>query len=137
MVLTGINLGAWGSASSNDFASGQLPSLIDRILAETTIERLRISSLGVEFVSDALLERFKNPRLHAYVHLSIQSGSDTILKAMGRHYDRATLLKRLKQLRELKRTDRIRIQIGADLIVGFPGETEVDFADTLSLVEQF
>lgn len=71
------------------------------------------------------------------MHLSVQSGSDTILKTMGRHYDRATLLKRLKQLRELKRADGIQIQIGADLIVGFPGETEADFADTLSLVEQF
>lgn len=137
VVLTGTNLGAWGAASSNDFRASKLIELIDLILAQTTIPRLRISSLGVEFVSDELLERFKLKRLHAYAHLSVQSGSDNILKAMNRHYNREWLLDRLSKLVELEREDGVRIQIGADLIVGFPGETELDFADTLSLVEQF
>jgi threonylcarbamoyladenosine tRNA methylthiotransferase MtaB len=137
VVLTGINLGAWGTETSNDFASGKLPLLVDRILKETSIARLRISSLGVEFVSDALIERLKNPRIHAYVHLSVQSGSDRILAAMGRHYNRATLLDRLHKLRTLMREDGVQIQIGADLIVGFPSESDADFADTLSLVQEF
>lgn len=137
VVLTGINLGAWGTTTSNDFESGRLPELVDAILEQTAIERLRISSLGVEFVSDALLERFQNTRLHAYVHLSVQSGSDAILVTMGRHYTRSRLLDRLHRLRELQRSDGVMIQIGADLIVGFPGETDADFEDTLSLVERF
>ncbi len=135
VVLTGINLWAWGAESSNDFTSGRLPELIDEILQKTHIERLRISSLWVEFVSPELLERFKNSRVHAYAHLSVQSWSDVILSAMGRHYNRATILSTLQKLQHLERADGVKIQIGADLIVGFPGETEEDFLDTLSLVE--
>ncbi len=90
----------------------------------------------MEFLSDALIERFKNPRLHAYVHLSVQSGSDAVLARMGRHYSRATLLGALERLKTLEREDSVNIQIGADLIVGFPGETEEDFEATRSLVER-
>ncbi len=56
---------------------------------------------------------------------------------MNRHYDRPWLLDRLQKLVHLKREDSVGIQIGADLIVGFPDENEADFADTLSLVRQF
>jgi len=123
--LTGINLGAWGAAISNDFVSGKLSFLIDQILTETPISRLRISSLGVEFVTDALIDRFKNPRVHAYVHLSVQSGSDRILTAMGRHYNRTTLLDRLldkyhvpagkfsEQVPEAKKQDRLQCLLEA------------------------
>lgn len=55
---------------------------------------------------------------------------------MGRHYSRATLLEVLERLKNLKRDDGVKIQIGADLIVGFPGETDADFEETLSLVER-
>lgn len=89
----------------------------------------------MEFVSAELIERFKNPRIHAYVHLSVQSGSDAILSTMGRHYTRAKLFSTLRELKRLERADGVKIQIGADLIVGFPGETDADFSDTLMLVE--
>ena len=59
------------------------------------------------------------------------------MSALGRHYNRATLCERLKKLKNLQREDDIRINIGADIIVGFPGETDEDFEDTLSLVEDF
>lgn len=134
-MLTGTNIGAWGAESSNDYASSKFVELIDAILEKTTIERLRVSSLGVEFLSDKLLERFKKKRIHAYVHLSVQSGSDRILRAMNRHYYREFLLERLEKLRDLEREDGIKIQIGADLIVGFPGESKEDFNETLDLVE--
>ena len=87
IVLTGINLGAWGAESSNDFQDSQFIYLIKTILEETEIERVRISSLGVEFFSDELINLFKNERIIAYVHLSIQSGSMPILAKMNRHYD--------------------------------------------------
>ena len=54
---------------------------------------------------------------------------------MGRHYNRATILSTLYKLKHLERSDGVKVQIGADLIVGFPGESEADFLDTLSLVE--
>lgn len=110
---------------------------MDLILSETAIERLRVSSLGVEFLSDAMIARFAHPRIVAYAHLSIQSGSDTILRRMGRHYTRAETLDRLTKLSILTRPDGVKVRIGADLIVGFPGESEADFEDTLSLVHEY
>jgi tRNA A37 methylthiotransferase MiaB len=83
------------------------------------------------------MELFKTPRISAYVHLSIQSGSDRILKAMNRHYDRAKLLQVLEDLRSLQRDDGVQINIGADLIVGFPDETDADFGDTLGIVSEY
>lgn len=107
------------------------------ILRETTLERLRISSLGVEFCSDALIDLFKNPRIIAYAHLSIQSGSSNILKSMNRHYDGVRLREVLTRFRKIERTDGVELNIGADLIVGFPGETDQDFRDTLEIVERY
>lgn len=96
-----------------------------------------MSSLGVEFVDDRLIELFREPRVSAYIHLSIQSGSDVILRKMNRHYDRAKLLQVLSDLRSLERKDGVMVNIGADLIVGFPGETDSDFQDTLGLVQKY
>ncbi|MDD2916772.1 MAG: radical SAM protein [Candidatus Gracilibacteria bacterium] len=137
VVLTGTNLGAWGADSSENVDKSRFPELLAEILEKTTIERLRVSSLGVEFVDDRLLELFRKPRVSAYVHLSIQSGSENILRSMNRHYDRAKLLQVLGDLRSLKREDEVQINVGADLIVGFPGETDADFRDTLELVRAY
>lgn len=137
MVLTGTNLGAWGAGSSEDIADTRFPLLIEEILTKTTIERLRVSSLGVEFVDQRLMELFQKPRVSAYVHLSIQSGSDAILRSMNRHYDRTKLLQVLSDLRSLEREDGVLVNIGADLIVGFPGETESDFQDTFELISRY
>lgn len=76
-----------------------------------------MSSLGVEFVDQRLMGLFRKSRISAYIHLSIQSGSDSILRAMNRHYDRAKLLQVLSDLQSLKREDGVHINIGADLIV--------------------
>lgn len=137
MVLTGTNIGAWGAESSNDAHASKFVELVRRILAETEIPRLRISSLGVEFMTDEMVGLFALPRVNPYVHLSIQSGSDRILRAMNRHYDRAELLRVLEQIKSIRRNDDVLMNIGADLIVGFPGETESDFRDTLGLVEKY
>lgn len=137
IVLTGINLGAWGAETSNNFKASQFLYLIRQILDQTDIERIRISSLGVEFFTDEIIELFKNPRIIAYVHLSIQSGSSKILKRMNRHYDGEKVRDTLEKLRSLKREDGVMLNIGADLILGFPGESDADFADTLALVNDF
>lgn len=84
-----------------------------------------------------MLATFTKPRSHAYVHLSVQSGSDSVLKKMRRKYGRDFLRTKLSEIRNLVREDGTEINIGADLIVGFPGETESDFKDTLSLVRDF
>ncbi len=137
VVFTGINLGAWGSDTSNNFRDSRIVELITSILAETTLERLRISSLGVEFCSDELIGLFANPRIIAYAHLSIQSGSSSILKAMNRHYNGEKVREVLSKLRAIQRKDWVLLNLGADLIVWFPGETDEDFADTLELVEKY
>ncbi len=137
VVLTGTNIGAWGSGNSRDFKQSQFITLLDEILEKTSIQRLRISSLWVEFLSDELLSRFTLPRIYAYIHLSIQSGSDRILKAMNRQYNRVFLLDRLEKIQTLHRDDGVMIQLWADLIVWFPGEEEQDFLETLELVEKY
>lgn len=134
VVLTGTNLGAWGALSSEDISDTRFPELLEEILDKTTLPRLRVSSLGVEFVDHRLMELFRKQRISAYIHLSIQSGSDNILKTMNRHYNRAKLLQVLGDLQSLQRADDVQINIGADLIVGFPGETDTDFQDTLGLI---
>ena len=73
VVLTGINLGAWGSTTSNNYSESRFVELMENILERTKIERIRISSLGVEFCSDALIALFVKTRVVAYAHLSIQS----------------------------------------------------------------
>ncbi len=137
VVFTGINLGAWGSDTSNNYQESKFVELVETVLSETTLERLRISSLGLEFCSDELIHLFENPRINAYAHLSIQSGSSSILQAMNRHYDGERVREVLQKLRNIQREDGVTLNIGADLIVGFPGETDTDFLDTLSLVRDF
>jgi tRNA A37 methylthiotransferase MiaB len=91
----------------------------------------------VEFCSDELISLFKNTHIIAYPHLSIQSGSSKILKSMGRHYDGDTTRAVLEKLYTLEREDGIKMNIGADIIVGFPGETPEDFEQTRELVTKY
>ena len=111
--------------------------LVETILRETRIERIRISSLGVEFFNEKVIALFANIRVNPYVHLSIQSGSTKILRAMNRHYTGERTSEVLTALRSIERADGNIINIGADLIVGFPEESDADFADTKNLVTNF
>lgn len=137
VVFTGINLGAWWAKSSNTYRDSRIVELITTVLEETELERLRISSLWVEFCTDELIALFRNPRIIAYVHLSIQSGSIRILTSMNRHYDGIFLREVLSKFKSLKRDDWVQINIWADLIVGFPWETDDDFDATLSLISEY
>lgn len=151
-MLTGVNLAAWGLKNTfvlenfskdivkNGEAGGdknRLAELLRYILNHTTIPRLRISSIGPEFVNDALLEVFSQSRIIPHFHFSIQSGSNTILKAMARHYDGDYMRKLLKKMLQIPRKDGVDISIGADIIVGFPAETEQDFQNTYELVRDY
>ena len=103
----------------------------------TKIERIRISSLGIEYINDNLIKIFENSRIYAHLHLSIQSWSDKILKLMNRNYDRKFLIETLEKLNSIKREDGVMISIWADIIVWFPQENDNDFKDTLNLIEKY
>ena len=132
IVLTGINLAAFGCSNSNRPEESKLAELLETILAETKIERIRLSSLDPQFLDKRFFKAFANPRICEYLHLSVQSGSDKILKKMGRHYSREKILRITKQAKKT----RPNVALAADLIVGFPGETEKDFTETINLVRE-
>lgn len=111
VVLTGTNVGAWGASDSNRFEEGRLADLVEAIWERTSVRRVRISSLGPEFLTDRLIGLFAHPRMHAYVHLSVQSGSEKILKRMRRKYDREFLEDRLRAIRNVEREDGMEINL--------------------------
>lgn len=127
-VLTGIHLGGWG----RDTGEGRLPDLLRACLHALPNLRLRLSSLHPNEVGRPLLELLAGePRLRPHVHLSLQSGSDSVLRRMQRPYRGRDAQRAVAAVAALGD----HWGIGADFIVGFPGETAADFADTLRLVE--
>lgn len=128
IVLTGIHIGAYG----RDFKNKNLVDAVQTVLNAAEPLRLRLGSIESAEMSDALIELIKNDgRICNHVHLPLQSGSDEILKAMRRPYSTknfAELTARLvKEIPE--------ISIGTDLIVGFPGETDKHFDETLEFIQ--
>ena len=123
-VLTGTQLGTYGF----DLSGIDLPSLLRRVLAETSIDRLRVSSLQAQEITPELLDLWDDPRLCPHFHIPLQSGSDTILKAMRRRYDTA----RFAETVELVREKIPGAGITTDIIVGFPGERVREFAESYS-----
>ncbi len=134
VVLTWVNLSAWGLKDTNDIWNSRFAELLDYILKNTKLERLRISSMWPEFIDDKCLEVFKNTRIYPHFHYSVQSGSSKILKSMHRHYDWEYMRKLLEKTKNIQREDWVEVSIWADLIVWFPWETEEDFMDTYNLV---
>ena len=126
ITLTGTQLGTYGF----DLDGADLPGLLDRVLGETELTRLRVSSLQAHEISSDLLKRWDDPRLCPHFHVPLQSGSDSVLKGMRRRYDTASFRKAVMTIRE-----RVAdAAITTDLIAGFPGETEEDHAAGLALV---
>ena len=130
VVLTGINLGRWGRDLPG---RPRLAGLLRQLLAETDIARLRLSSVEPLDWSDELLELLATePRLARHVHAPLQSGSDRILKRMYRRYRIRHYADRLRRARSAMPL----AAIGADVLVGFPGETDADFEATRQAVEE-
>lgn len=137
VVLTWVNLSAWWLETTNDVWKSRFWELLRYILDNTTIPRIRISSMWPEFINDACLEIFKETRIYPHFHYSVQSWSNDVLKAMHRHYDWQYMRKLLEKTKNLVRKDWVEVSIWADLIIWFPGETEEDFLDTYNLVKDW
>jgi threonylcarbamoyladenosine tRNA methylthiotransferase MtaB len=129
IVLSGINLGRWGRDLPGRL---RFVDLLRTVLAETEVRRLRISSVEPMDWSSDLLELVANEgRIAKHVHLPLQSGSDTVLKRMFRKYRTHHYASRLQLARELMPD----AAIGADVMTGFPGETDAEFAETVEFIE--
>ncbi len=135
IVLTGVNIAAWWCSNSTKPEESKFTELLTYILDNTTIPRIRISSLWPEYLDDEFFTVIQNPRILPHFHLSIQSFSDTVLQRMRRNYTLKNLKNILKKFRTLKTT--IPVSLGADIIIGFPGETDGDFQETLENVKTF
>jgi threonylcarbamoyladenosine tRNA methylthiotransferase MtaB len=141
IVISGINLGRWGrdlpqTGRDDSFSSGQglyFEDLIRAILSETSLEKLRISSVEPMDWSDELIDLMaKSPRIAKHSHVPLQSGSDRVLRAMHRKYRPWHYRQKIEKLRAAMPA----AAIGADVMVGFPGETEADFEETRLLIEE-
>jgi threonylcarbamoyladenosine tRNA methylthiotransferase MtaB len=127
VVLTGVHVGGYG----RDLGTG-LGQLIEDILAETTVPRLRLSSIEPWDLEPSRLHLWENPRLCRHLHLPLQSGCDTTLQRMGRRYTTSEYA----HLVDAARRSIPDLAVTTDIIVGFPEETAEEFAMSLRFVEE-
>jgi threonylcarbamoyladenosine tRNA methylthiotransferase MtaB len=121
IVLTGVDLGAFGRDRGRAFAP-----FVRRLLDAIAPARLRLSSINANDFTPELVELAATPRFCRHLHIPLQSGSDQVLKRMGRLYRRRDYLGLVEALRQQSPD----LAVTTDVIVGFPGETDADFADT-------
>jgi threonylcarbamoyladenosine tRNA methylthiotransferase MtaB len=126
VVLTGTEIGQY---RFNDVV---LPGLIERILSETGVTRLRFSSLQPSEVSPALINLWRDGRLCPHFHLSLQSGSDSVLARMNRRYRTDDYRQTVALIRDVVPD----VAVTTDVIVGFPGESDAEFRDTLDFCRE-
>ena len=127
VVLAGVHLGGYGNDRDNDLAS-----LVAAVLNDTGIPRVRLGSLEPWELSDGFWSLFANPRLMPHLHLPIQSGADSVLRRMSRRC-------RTAEFRDLVAQARATvpdINITTDIIVGFPGESDDEWAQTLAFADE-
>ncbi|MFA5984202.1 MAG: tRNA (N(6)-L-threonylcarbamoyladenosine(37)-C(2))-methylthiotransferase MtaB [Methylococcaceae bacterium] len=127
VILTGVHLGGYG----NDIGSN-LADLVKILLAETQIPRLRLGSLEPWELSNDFFALFDNPRLMPHLHLPLQSGSDSVLKRMARRCK----TDEFKSISQQLRAQMPYFNITTDIIVGFPGETEAEWQESLDFIHQ-
>jgi len=128
LVLTGVNIGTY------HWHGQDIVQVVDQLDALPGLARIRISSIEPTTIPEALFERMADPghRLTPYLHIPLQSGSDKILEAMRRKYSRAEFLDFIEQANA-----RVPgIGIGTDILVGFPGESDADFAQTHEVLRE-
>jgi threonylcarbamoyladenosine tRNA methylthiotransferase MtaB len=127
VALTGVHLGGYGS----DLGTS-LKSLVQYVLNETDIPRLRLGSLEPWDLPEDFWELFGNKRLMPHLHLPLQSGSDSVLRRMARRCRTDEYRKIIRQARSMVKD----FNVTTDIIVGFPGETEEEWCQTLEFVEE-
>jgi len=125
VVLTGTKIGSYSYEGVN------LRVLLERVLAETDIPRIRISSLQPQEMSRELVGLWQNSRLCPHFHLSLQSGSDAVLRRMKRRYTAAGYRQSIAMIRDVVP----EAAVTTDIIVGFPGETDEEFSESLLFCE--
>ena len=129
VVLSGINLGRWGREPGSTL---RLADLVRRLLAETEVERLRLSSVEpMDFSDDLLGLMAESPRIARHVHAPLQSGSDSVLRRMHRKYRPKHYADRVLKARAWMP----QAAIGADVMTGFPGETDAEFEENRWFIE--
>lgn len=125
VVLTGVHVGGYGSDINTN-----LSTLVKQILAETSIPRIRFASVEPWDLGDNFFTLFENPRLMPHMHLPIQSGSDTVLRRMSRRCHTSEFIALVEQAR----LAYPQFNITTDVIVGFPGETDSEWSQTVDFV---
>jgi len=138
IVLTGVCLGAYGQDTVRrvdwpNQHNDKLADLLDEMANIPNLERIRLSSLDPADVTPRLLETFaRHPNIMPHLHLSLQSGSTAILRRMCRGYTAEDFLQKVEQIK--RNLDRPAIT--TEIIVGFPGETDADFQQTVDVAKQ-
>lgn len=127
IVLTGIHTGHY-QVGEYDFAN-----LLEDLVKIKGLMRLRISSIEMNEINERVLKVLKDsPILVDHMHIPLQAGSDAILKAMNRKYDTKTFIQKIEEIRKI----RPGISITTDVIVGFPGESEEEFQETIETIQK-
>jgi len=126
VVLTGTEVGSY------DYGGVNLTGLLKRILAETNVVRLRLSSLQPQEISPELIGLWRDSRLCPHFHLSLQSGSNAVLGRMERKYSTGDYKRAVSLIRDIVP----EVAITTDVIVGFPGETEAEFGESYDFCRQ-
>jgi threonylcarbamoyladenosine tRNA methylthiotransferase MtaB len=127
IVLTGVNIGDFGKSTGDSFYH-----LLTEIVKTEGIERIRLSSIEPNLLDNKLIEFVAgNDKVLSHFHIPLQSGSNKVLGLMRRRYSKETFTGRVTKIKELMPL----AGIGADVIVGFPGETDADFEDTFNFIE--
>jgi len=128
VVLTGIHLGTYGH---DLYPKQKLSHLVTTILNKTQISRIRLSSLEVNEIDDEIIDLLEEDRVCNHIHIPLQSGDDSILKRMNRNYSSRDYIRIIDCILQ-KIPD---IAIGTDVIVGFPGESSLEFINTKAILE--
>ena len=127
IVLSGIHTGQYNSDDK------RLSDLINKISENKLIKRIRLSSVEIVELDEGMMNVLKNNKSFvSHLHIPLQAGSDHILKLMNRRYDKKYFLEKVKEIRSI----RPNISLSTDIIVGFPGETDEDFNETLEFSKE-
>ena len=129
IVFTGINTGAYGKETGQY----DLVDLIQKISKLEKLERIRVSSIEITEIDDRFIEELaKNKKVCGHLHVSLQTGCDKVLKLMNRKYKKDEYLQKVQKIKKV----RPDINLTTDVIVGFPGEDEEDFLETVAFCQE-